>query len=114
MVCIYYLIPKRNPHNFLRTHTHTHAHTHTHTHTHTHARARARSHTHTGKYGVAAGAVFGSIMWVLVVSLSDKAEGKHSGCGLFMFCFSVAGYLNPKPKTLFMLCFSVAGYDAYI
>jgi len=53
-------------------------------------------------------------MWVLVVSLSDKAEGKHSGCGLFMFCFSVAGYLNPKPKTLFMLCFSVAGYDAYI
>ena len=45
------------------------------------------SHTHTGKYGVAAGAVFGSIMWMLVVSLSDKAEGKPSGYGLFMWCY---------------------------
>ena len=51
----------------------THARTHAHTHTYT--------HTHTGKYGVAAGAVFGSIMWMLVVSLSDKAEGKPSGYG---------------------------------
>lgn len=31
------------------------------------------------KYGVAGGAVFGCLMWVLVVSLSDKAEGKSTG-----------------------------------
>jgi len=28
---------------------------------------------------VAGGAIFGSIMWVLVVALSDKAEGKPDG-----------------------------------
>ena len=29
------------------------------------------------KYGVGAGAMFGSLLWVLVVSLSDDAEGKQ-------------------------------------
>ena len=32
-----------------------------------------------GKYGVGAGALFGSLMWMLVVSLSDEAEGKQQG-----------------------------------
>ena len=31
------------------------------------------------RYGLAGGAIFGSVMWVLVVSLSDKAEGKPTG-----------------------------------
>jgi hypothetical protein len=31
------------------------------------------------KYGVGAGALFGSLMWLLVVSLSDSAEGKPQG-----------------------------------
>jgi hypothetical protein len=37
----------------------------------------ARMHTplQHAKYGVAAGAVFGSAMWALVVALSDGAEG---------------------------------------
>eukprot|EP00960_Hanusia_phi_P058006 763740-Hanusia_phi.AAC.1 len=34
---------------------------------------------HYARYGVAGGAIFGSLMWVLVVSLSDKAEGKPTG-----------------------------------
>mmetsp|Transcript_28406 Transcript_28406/g.44321 ORF Transcript_28406/g.44321 Transcript_28406/m.44321 type:complete len:89 (+) Transcript_28406:769-1035(+) len=32
-----------------------------------------------GKYGLAGGGLFGSLMWVLVVSLSDNAEGKQEG-----------------------------------
>ncbi len=31
------------------------------------------------KYGIAGGAIFGSVLWVLVVSLSDPEESKGSG-----------------------------------
>jgi hypothetical protein len=34
---------------------------------------------HYSKFGVGAGALFGSLMWLLVVSLSDEAEGKTQG-----------------------------------
>jgi hypothetical protein len=34
---------------------------------------------HYAKYGAGLGALFGSAMWVLVVSLSDSAEGKSDG-----------------------------------
>ena len=34
---------------------------------------------HYSKYGIGAGALFGSLMWVIVVSLSDEAEGKKQG-----------------------------------
>lgn len=43
------------------------------------ARQLTRGVHSAGKYGIAGGALFGSIMWVLVVALSDKAEGKPSG-----------------------------------
>ena len=32
-----------------------------------------------GKYGVGIGAIFGSLMWLIVVTLTDSAEGKPQG-----------------------------------